>query len=298
MENFRSEIVDLLTKCREKIESFEIDDSNLSVNSVLRSYRNVFTNSKVVHREKLKIIERNIDLKYGPHLRLLYHQVVIFELYLENIKKINDQNLPSGILNYLEQDFSRIVDLAMDGKEDVLSFNNFQFLSYIEKLCFRCYPVGNHNISISGIPRSLLLKQSATEALNFAVLIFKLSGHYPLFELHYNPHRFRLFNPDGWNEVFYLTMQLLVRRQQIKGVFGASWFFDPSLKVISPELYYIREFIEKIGGCFFIGGSSEQDKKNAFALSKKRRVAYEEGRYIPTSYVMVIPRDTLIEFYS
>ena len=243
-------------------------------------------------------IEEDIDNKFGVDVRLLYHQILVYQLYLEDIGKIDSQDLPPGVLTYLKQDFERIVKMAKKSDKKDLTFDNFQFFSYIEKLCFRCFPVGNHNMNICGFPQSLIFKQSFLKKIDYAKTIIQIRGNYPLFELHYNPYRLRLFNYEGWNEVFSLAAESLLNRKDVKGVFGVSWFFDPAIKDVSPEICYIRELIEKIGGRFFLFGSSEKDKNNAFYLSKVRKHAYEQGKYDPTSYMMIIPRSVLLKYYG
>ena len=294
------EIENLLRDCLKRIELTRIDQENyLNLNCVINNYRHLLSiDNPVINRDLLKDTEKNVERKFGSNARTLYHQALVYQLYLENAKNINYQNLPQGVLNYLKNDFSRIINLANKGESKFLTFNDFQFFSYVQKLCFKCFPVGNQNLSISGFSRSLIFRQFSFKAVSFARLILCMRGNYPLFELHYNPHRFRSFNPEGWNEVFLLAAQMMGNHPEIKGVFGGTWFYDPAIKAISPELYYIRELIEKIGGQFFLVSSSEQDRKNAFAFSKVRKVAYEEGRYIPTSYMTIIPRAVLLSFYG
>ena len=243
-------------------------------------------------------IEKGIESKLDQDVRLLYIQSLIYKLYLENINNMQGQDLPSDVKAYAEQDFSRILDYAVKGKKQMLTFNEYQLISYLQTICFKRFPVGNHNLSVSGIPRALLFKQSFKRAVKLVQLLVQMRGNHPLFELHYNPHRFRKFNKDGWQEVFHLSSKMLIKRPGIKGVFGATWFYDPVIKEISPELYYIREMIEEIGGEFFIVGSSDEDKKNAFTMSNVRKTAYDEGRYLPTSYMVIFPRSVLIRHFS
>ena len=291
------DVESLLDVCLNKIENTDTDfGDKLSLNSVVNSYRDLLSNH-TVNRELLSNIEQSIDSRYGRCLRSLYHQALIYQLYLDNYAQIDNQYLPEGVSNYLKEDFLRIVDYAKKENPKFLTFNDFQFFSYMQKLCFKCFPVGNHNVNISGFSRSLVFRQTFYSKLTFIKTVLGMGGNYPLFELHYNPHRLRLFNPDGWNEVFSLSAQILKVKKEVKGVFGATWFYDPAIERISPELYYIRKLIEKIGGEFFLVGSSEDDKKNAFFASNARKKSYEEGKYVPTSYMAIIKRDSLLRYY-
>lgn len=295
----KNEVNSLLDECLGRImKSSNSTPCGLTLDQFTSSYEKNLAYSELTDRKKLIQIERKIDEKCGVDLRLLYYQATVYRAFLAKVDKMDEHGLPSDVSKYLKEDFYRILDIARSCGSDFLTFNNFQFLSYMEKLHEKCYPVGNHNISVSGVPRRLFFCQRGVAALDFARMLIHMGGNYPLFELHYNPHRFRLFNPEGWREVFLLTAQMMNVKKDIKGVFGASWFYDPAIKVVSPELYYIRELIEEIGGIFWFAGSSEQDKKNAFAMSMKRKTAYQEGRYNPASYMMIIHREVLLRFYD
>ena len=293
----RADVEDLLKASLNEIDNSNVGEENdLGLNKVLDSYRSILAGD-TVDRAMLCQIEKNVDTRVSNNLRIRYHQVLIYKFYLDNYKLIDDQNFPQGVSDYLKEDFSRIINYAKVGNPKNLTFDNFQFFSYLQKMCFKCFPVSHQNIDVTGFSRNLIFRQTFLNKLNFLRVVLGMGGNYPLFEMHFNPHRSRLFSPEGWDEVFRLAAQMLVNHPHMKGVFGASWFFDPSLKEISNELNYIRELIEKIGGHFFVVGSSEDDMKNAFAFSKERKAAYEEGRYIPTSYMVVIKRDTLIRYY-
>ncbi|MDH3972741.1 MAG: hypothetical protein OEV42_00560 [Deltaproteobacteria bacterium] len=291
---------------REKLEASisELNDKpghiegSLLFENVMRDYLQCIHGFIATDRDGLINLEKKIDQSAGIETRLIYHQALVYQLYLRNIGNIGKQALPEGVAAYLGQDFDRIVELADKGNAARLSFTDYPFLSYIEKLCFKSLPFGNHDVTLSGVPRKLMFKQSLKNMLKMSFSLLSMGGNEPLFELHYNPHRLRLFNPDGWKEVFALAAQTLKTRKEVKGLFGATWFYDPAMKEVSPELSYIRELIEKIGGAFYLAGSSEDDRKNAFFASKARKEAYEEGRYMPTSYMMIIKREALLQYYA
>lgn len=264
---------------------------------VIENYRALLSDSPIINEDDLVCIEKNIDDKCGKTIRFLYQKALVYQLFLESIGKIDKQDLPEEISNYLREDFYHILRLADENDQEFFTFSNFQFLSYVKKLCFKCYPVGMQNIEIGGFPRSLIFKQSFLDTINFARLVICMGGNYPLYVFHHNPHRFEMFSPEGLDHSLRLTSQLLARRNDIKGVFGNSWFNDPSLKEISHELSYLYEMPKEMGGKFFYVGSSKKDMENGFAFSKLRKSAYEEGRYQPTSYLMIMPRNTLIKRY-
>jgi len=248
--------------------------------------------------QEVQSLENRHTTQYGKEASVSLNQLLVCKLLEEQYPAIASMNLPPKVMSYLEEDFDKIFKIAVGCKENLLSHNSYIFFSYIEELLFLRFPVGNQNIVIDGFPRSIGLKQKPLQALNFFLLLIRCRGNSPLFQLHYNPHRMRLFNEKGWWEVYELATEMLIKMPEVKGIYASAWFFDPALKKISPEISYLREIVENIGGYFFRVGNSEEDKKNAFSMSKKRKDAYQKGEYIPTGYMMVLPRSKLLGMFA
>ncbi len=195
--------------------------------------------------------ECRFDQECGQGLRVIAEKLLVSRLYLDNFSKIDNLDLPHNVLCYLKEDFSRILKLTYEDKNNFVSFQNPQFYKYLETLQFRLFPLGNQGIMVSGFPRNILFKQSFLNFIKLSRMLLRLGGNRPFYEFHFNPHRLRQFNQDGWNNVFKLAAEMLLRQPAIKGIFSSAWFFDPHIVLISPELTYIQTLIEKIGGQFF-----------------------------------------------
>ncbi len=217
-------------------------------------------------------------------------------LYKKNNDR-RDPTLPQGVAGYQEEDFARALKLASAGADEQVTFHNYVFYSYIEVLAFRRWPVGNHYVVRSGVPRRLLLRQPPGLAAKLLWTLAGGRGNHPYFELHYNPHRLRLFNPEGWRCVFELTAGLMGVFGDIKGVFGVSWFFDPKLASLSPELGFLRRQVEEVGGRFFVADTTKDHIENALKMSRARRAAYKAGRYRPACYLALVPRAALLRHF-
>lgn len=239
-----------------------------------------------------------IEKSLGNNTGVLYLQYFVYMLYIKGIDEIDRQNLPASVNKLLKNDFSRAIGFAKKSDNKFMSLNNRTFLGYIEKLCFRSFPIGSQDIAISGIPRSLAIKQGILDALEFSCLLSRVGGHYPFFEMHYNPHRFRHFNQSGWDDLLCHAAEMLSIQKNVNGLFGSAWFFDPALKEISPEIFYIYQTLERASTSFFFFRATDKDKKNAFLTSKIRRETHKEGRYTPASYTMILPKDTLLAYHN
>ncbi|MEN8140607.1 MAG: hypothetical protein ABFR97_05215 [Thermodesulfobacteriota bacterium] len=250
-------------------------------------------------KQKRLIVAANaIEERCGSTVRVAFYRAVVCQLYNDNVVKINEQKLPREIEVFVREDFARAAKIAKEGKEKVLDPGNYIFFSYLEILTFQRIPLGNHSAVVAGFSRSLVFAQPVGGMAKFLRVLFACKGNAPFYELHYNPHRMRLFSPKGWRDVLANSAQMLAAQPNIKGVFGATWLFDPALGDVSPELSYLREQIVLVGGEIFFGGRHRRDRRNAFAMSKVRKVAYDEGRYDPASYMAIIPRLALLNHFE
>jgi hypothetical protein len=89
---------------------------------------------------------------------------------------------------------------------------------------------------------------------------------------------------------------LMEKNKSMKAVFGAAWFFDPVLKEISPDIAYINQFANETGGCFFKAKTRPSDIKDGTFMNSARKKLFEEGKYNPALYLVIIPRKRLINW--
>ncbi len=299
MMDMKQEVESLLHEWRAKFTSFgkefEVDEN---IDNLLKSFVELLTLPQGVRGNELKRFQSGFEEKYGTDARVSLCQLIIFSLFCENAEKIDHQNLPDGVVEYIKEDFLKAIKIAAQGNDKILTVENAIYNSYVEVLSFIRFPIGNQSVVVAGFSRSVIWLQSPLKMLSFMRLLFSCGGNYPLYELHYNPHRMRSFNLEGWQTVMRLGAELLKSRPSIKGMFGGAWFYDPALKDVSPELSYLRKLILDVGGVIFFAGSNEQDRTNAFAMSKIRKTAFEEGRYNPSNYLAIIPRKTLLKNFE
>lgn len=104
------------------------------------------------------------------------------------------------------------------------------------------------------------------------------------------------FNAENMNLAYKNIVELLKTDQIIWGVFRESWFLDPDLKEISPNLSFLWETPLQKGARLYYGGPcNEYDLKRALLLSPIRNKMYHEGKYIPETYFYFWPRQEMIE---
>jgi len=147
----------------------------------------------------------------------------------------------------------------------------------------------------SGISRRLALNNGICQLLHIVKLVSCNGLRFqPYLEIHAHTPMLKNFNPEGWDRCYHLVAKLLRLFPEYHGLVGGSWFFDPEIEHVSPHLYYLRQRAKERGAYFLKIGSSQDDVLNATAKSKHRLKLYEEGRYLPTSYLMIWPRSKLL----
>jgi hypothetical protein len=157
----------------------------------------------------------------------------------------------------------------------------------------RLIPVGPQYIEIGKISRRFLftggVKQSFSRLL-FVVQHGGFSGYYKLTTNQLDPDLVVQFNPAGWDKLLLCVGKLLKKNNQIKGVIGTSWFFDPQLETIDPNIAYIREKLVSRGGRLFKHRTDAHTIKDATFMNNKRKLLYQENLYKPSNYMMILPR--------
>lgn len=138
-----------------------------------------------------------------------------------------------------------------------------------------------------GIPRSVVIRGTPLDWIRNGSAVLSLGGFRPYFQIH--THKFMLdtFNEEGWEECYRCCAELYDLHPQVLGMYGSSWFYDPALASISPRLGYLREVPQKGGARLLFVEAGGDAIKNSLATSPTRKALYEDGKYLPKSYMLV-----------
>jgi hypothetical protein len=116
--------------------------------------------------------------------------------------------------------------------------------------------------------------------------------------VHTSHRRLGSFNKHEMDLAYLRIAELMKRNPRVKGICRRSWFLDPALENISPQLAYIREVPKKNGARIFKTKTRQIDIDFAIAMSAKRRQLYKKGQYVPRGYVYIWPRKAFLEWAS
>jgi hypothetical protein len=145
------------------------------------------------------------------------------------------------------------------------------------------------------LPTNFYRKKGLKENLRcLSFVMLRLGGRGPLFRMHLDSRHLEEFNQVGRNRCFARIAELLEAMPGVRGLVGTSWFYDPQLERISPNLHYLRK-VPMDGGAFLrIDGPGEIHTQRATARSQTRRRLYEEGKYSPVCCTLVWPRKDIL----
>jgi hypothetical protein len=150
--------------------------------------------------------------------------------------------------------------------------------------------------TFGGVPRSLLWTDGARQALSFAFFLLKLKAPTPLFDMHTDPRRMADFTSAGWDRFYLRVVEVLRQQPEIRGLTGSSWWYDPAVPRLSPQLEFLRETPLRYGAKTFRYSADEGAKLSALLRSPERQQAFNSGRYVPTTYILIWTRKDMFRW--
>ncbi|MBJ6727562.1 hypothetical protein [Geomesophilobacter sediminis] len=208
--------------------------------------------------------------------------------------------LPAPCLEGVLEQLQRIVSGLTGDSPRPMSLEHDLFLKDLGICRLEMVPGGAALIEkYAAIPRSLAFRHGLRQMLQVTKMALQHRGRIaPYLALHLHTPMLRSFNESGWERCYRLAAELLSLHPEYRGLIGSSWFYDPAVEKITPTLSYLRRFPLQ-GGAFFLRvGSSPADIDLATRrdLSGNRVKLYQEGKYLPTSYLLVWPRAQLLSW--
>jgi len=230
-----------------------------------------------------------------------YHKLILIELICLAKAKIENKNLHEDINCLYTANFNRILkQMETVNEPGFYLYSHDKFFKDLGICSFFLIPAGAQKIHLDTLPYYFLYKKGIRQFFKgICLLLFELKGIRPLFQMHTDSNDSDLmadFNSTGWENFYIRTARILEQQEDIKGIFGSSWFFDPQLSKISPRLEFLRNIVEQGGGKVFYIGTSSHDIKNALLKSTTRRKLYNAGKYLPANHIVIWPRQKLIEW--
>jgi hypothetical protein len=229
-----------------------------------------------------------------------YHKMVLAHLISDVENRIKYLQVSDSILNLLALSFQRILaQLKLKNAENDFYLHGNELFRKDLALCrLKLLPCGSELVDIySGVPRSILFRDDLQQFVRCTrFFLLKGNGFRPWYESHWDRRFIRSFTPQDYNQCYLRIAELLELNPAIKGMMGSSWWFDPALESISPNLTFLRKVPLDNGAQLFRVGTSAATTRAATHLSAERRRLYESGKYLPTIYLLAWTRKDLLDW--
>lgn len=222
----------------------------------------------------------------GAEISRIFLKAAIIQGMLDMLASAAFAKLPARVR---AQQIRQLQRIAADGEDTAewLQVDHDLFHKEFGIATLRLYVAGAQLIdSRCGIPRSTVLRGGLRALPKNLAKVFRLGGFRKYFQIH--THKFMLdaFNEEGWTECYLCCAELYELHPEVLGMFGSSWFYDPVLADISPRLSYLSAVPLASGAELFFVAEGGSACDNSLSTSPTRRKLYEEGKYLPKSYML------------
>lgn len=250
----------------------------------------------VPHGIQIQCVE--ISRKHGAKVLGLLHKLLLVSL-LENVDMRQERHrIPDSIQRLLLKEVDRILLQIETLEEGFYLHHNDLFAKDLGLCRLKLVPCGSEFVELyGGIPRSTLFRGGVSQLLRMGFFIaIRVRGFKPLYDSHWDRRLVRQFSKEGYDLCYMRIAELLKLHPEVKGLCGSSWWFDPEVENVVPELVFLRAVPEENGARFFRVGTDVAAIKDATLFSGKRKTLVEAGKYKPCRFMMVWPRDSILTY--
>ncbi len=272
-----------------------LDDLSSKLVSRCRSWKNL-DNS----RTPAKLAKLLFDKKFSQVSK--FESVILQISLIAKLAKmtpiiVERENLPNSILGYYPSAFDRLAIVLEKVAENPLNtsynlFNRIGFVLAINVPCGAQLLDLRSTVPLTSVILSVYRERSPKNLIRYV----RCKGFGIWFRGHTDVEYLDEFNEDGWDKFYLRIAELLLRRKNVRGLVGTSWFYDPQLVNITPRLSYLQLRQIERGAFHMRHRDTELDIMFATKTSNTRRRLYQEGRYNPVPYSLIWDRNELINW--
>ncbi len=216
-----------------------------------------------------------------------YHRLVLLEAIGRYPAAALPVQRPPSVLRQAEAEFRRITRQVMTAREGAFLPGTDLFDKDLAICRGKLLPCGAQLVDIcSGIPRGVVFRGGARQFADALWLGVRAGGFRPWLEMHLDPRALGEFSPAGWDRCYRRIADVLAANPRLRGVFGSSWWFDPAVGRLTPEIAYLRDTPCAHGAACLHVCPDPAPVSNAVKFSKVRKAKFDCGEYNPTIYMI------------
>jgi hypothetical protein len=251
-------------------------------------------------RPRRKKIFSTIQKRYGFHALSLYQKLAIAFFMMDSLEHLNSKSFPKGVMRNIHSWYQRVVTDFDRQPDTYYDISKIDFKIDFGVCCLKSIPIGGAwFVKIRMIrPQVFLTFDIHRLKQILGCIFFKTKGYFHYCVIHTVPRYLLRFNCRQMNLSYKEIGELMKYRPKIKGIFRRSWFLDPNLEQVTPELDYLRTIPQNNGAILFQSGTTHHEITESLAFSPHRRKLYEEGKYNPAAYAYIWPKKEFFEWLS
>ncbi|MHC4213504.1 MAG: hypothetical protein ACYSWP_09055 [Planctomycetota bacterium] len=255
---------------------------------------------RCLYSKKQIQIFSTITNEYGSAALALYHKIGLCHFMCYSLKCLNSLNMPDNIIDLIHTWFEGVMKDFSSQPDDYYIYHSYNFHTDVKVCTLKSIPVGGAwYVDPEPVGFRPLIYGGFIQSLAYIkCLLCTVGGFDPFYIIHTSPRGLGSFNKHEMDLAYLRMAELMKRNPRVKGIYRRSWFLDPAVENISPQLAYIREVPRKNGARFFKTKTRQIDIEYAIAMSSKRRQLYKKGQYLPEGYVYIWPRKAFLDWAS
>ena len=202
--------------------------------------------------------------------------------------------VPGPMRLYIEPTLAHVRQEIDKRPDKYFNFENDRFVKTLAQACLRLINCEVELVDIhSGVPRRVAFAHGAAQFMKYARTIglpIAASGRW--YESHWDRRLSTRFDQAAYEQFYELIRTCVLEDKSAQGYATTSWWFDPSLETISPDLDFLSSPTQYGAIKLFVGRQSST-RKDALAFSAARQQAFDDGRYVPTDFFLAWPRSKM-----
>ncbi|MGH1477924.1 MAG: hypothetical protein ACRBM6_04215 [Geminicoccales bacterium] len=247
--------------------------------------------------DALMLIGR-VEATAGSAMVECYHQLVLLTLIRSFEDRAVDMQLPVEIRPHAQDYLARLVGRLAKPRRGHYRLDKDPFLKDLAVARLKLWPAGAELVDIaSGIPRRMLMEAGKARFVKaLGQIKFQCGGFKPFLETHFDQRASGDFSAEGYRSLYLTIASLLEKAPEMKGMYSCSWWHDPAVVAISPNLGFLNAIAIEGGAKLYPMGTNDQVTAQATRLSSERTQQMRQGNYRPTRYMMVWARKDLLRW--